>query len=44
LNSNSAAYLNATAVCFKATHVHVPGGIGPPGSVNVNDQGWVAGA
>lgn len=41
--SNSTAYQNATDVCFKETHVHAPGGIGPPGSVNVNNQGWVAG-
>jgi hypothetical protein len=43
-SSNSAAYLNATAVCFKQTHAHVPGGIGPAGSVDVNNQGWEAGA
>jgi hypothetical protein len=43
-SSNSAAYVNATAACFNQTHTHVPGGIGPPGSVNVNNLGWVAGA
>ena len=43
-DSNSAAYENATDVCFKQTHVHVPGGIGPPGSVEANGLGWVAGA
>ena len=43
-SSDSPAYENATNVCFKQTHLHVPGGIGPPGSVNVNNQGWMAGA
>lgn len=43
-NLNAPVYLKATKTCFNETHVHVPGGIPPPGAVEVNGLGWIAGA